>query len=152
MEKLSASFVIGLLIAITLASPISAQFAPRGSITIVATDFRTNDGRLRCFLYDQPDAFPTHPDRAYAGALGRLSGGRASCTFQDVPPGRYAIALHHDQNMDGRVDTGIFGIPTEGLGASNDAHGSMGPPSFEAAAFEYTGSAVTMSAHIGYVF
>jgi len=114
-----------------------AQVGTRGTITIRATAFRSDDGRLRCFLYDQADAFPTHPERAYAGAMGRISGGRATCTFADVPPGRYAIGLHHDQNSDGRLDTGLFGIPTEG---------------FADAAFDYAGGALTLDARIGYIF
>jgi len=129
-----------------------AQVGARGTITLRASAFRSDEGRLRCFLYTEADAFPMHPDRAYAGAMSRISGGRATCTFADVPPGRYAIALHHDQNSDGRLDTGLFGIPTEGLGASNDAHGSMGPPSFADAAFDYAGGALSLDAHMTYVF
>ena len=121
-------------------------------IRIEATGFRSDDGNLRCSLHDEAAAFPTHPERALAGAMSRIVGRTGACTFDDIPPGRYAISLHHDADGDGTVDTGLFGIPTEGLGSSNDARGSMGPPSFEAAAFTYTGGNVTLRASIGYVF
>lgn len=91
-------------------------------------------------------------EEAFAASIGRISSGRATCRLDDIPAGRYAIALHHDANTNGRVDTGSFGIATEGLGASNDAHGSFGPPSFADAAFSFDHSALSLSARIGYVF
>ena len=41
--------------------------------------------------------------------------------------------MHHDEDNDGKVDTNWLGIPNERLGASNDARGTFGPPSFNQA-------------------
>ena len=54
-----------------------------------------------------------------------------------MPAGSYAIALFHDENGNGRVDT-RFGIPTEGVGFSNNPRLWFGPPSFAAARFAVT--------------
>ena len=66
--------------------------------------------------------------------------GEARCRFEGVSPGRYAVSVMHDEDADGELDTGLFGIPEEGWGVSNDAPaGAFGPPSFESAAFAFDG-------------
>ncbi|HSK41756.1 MAG TPA: DUF2141 domain-containing protein, partial [Arenibaculum sp.] len=55
-----------------------------------------------------------------------------------VPAGRYGIAVLHDLDGDGALDRTVFGMPTEPFGFSNDAFGFMGPPEFDAMAFEVT--------------
>lgn len=73
----------------------------------------------------------------------------ARCDFEDIPPGTYAMAVIHDENMNGKLDTNSVGIPTEGYGFSNDARGVVGGPSFSAASFRYNGRGLdlTMSLH-----
>src|SRR6202041_1024433 len=48
------------------------------------------------------------------------------------------------ENKNGKLDTGMFGIPTEGTVVSNHAKGFMGPPSFEKAKFSFAGVASEM--------
>ncbi len=47
----------------------------------------------------------------------------ARCDFEDIPPGRYALAVIHDENMNGKLDANWLGVPKEGYGFSNDAKG-----------------------------
>jgi uncharacterized protein (DUF2141 family) len=61
--------------------------------------------------------------------------------FEPIPAGTYAVACFHDENKNGRLDTGLFGIPTEGTVVSNHAKGFMGPPSFGNARFWFSGTA-----------
>jgi uncharacterized protein (DUF2141 family) len=56
--------------------------------------------------------------------------------FEDVAAGSYAIALYQDINGDEQCDRGLFGIPTEPVGISNNAIRRLGPPRFKDAAFE----------------
>ena len=48
------------------------------------------------------------------------------------------------------MDTGLFGIPTEGVVASNHAKGVMGPPSFKDAKFWFPGVATELRLKMGY--
>ena len=57
-------------------------------------------------------------------------------TFENVTPGIYAVSVIHDENSNGDLDTGVFGIPTEDYGFSNDAKGRFGPASFDDSKFE----------------
>ncbi|WP_068118691.1 DUF2141 domain-containing protein [Tropicimonas marinistellae] len=52
-----------------------------------------------------------------------------------VPPGRYGIAIIHDANGNGVLDTGPLRIPREAFAFSNRAQARFGPPLFERAAF-----------------
>ena len=56
----------------------------------------------------------------------------------DVPPGTWAVQAFLDEDGDRAINRNFFGIPTEGLGFSNDAAFRFGPPSFAEAAFVLT--------------
>ena len=53
--------------------------------------------------------------------------GQAQIVFEGLSPGDYAVSIVHDADGDGELDTGLFGIPTEKVGFSNNARGRMGP-------------------------
>jgi len=57
----------------------------------------------------------------------------AETEFADLPAGDYAVAVYHDKNGNGDLDT-FFRVPREDYGFSNDARSPFGPPSFAAAA------------------
>ena len=56
-------------------------------------------------------------------------------TIDGLVLGEYAVAVFQDLDEDGLLDKGVWGVPTEPYGFSNDARGQFGPPSFAAAAF-----------------
>ena len=58
-------------------------------------------------------------------------------TVQGVPPGLYAAQVFQDEKDNHKVDRNLLGIPTEGVGFSNDAPIHLKAPSFKSAAFEY---------------
>ena len=45
------------------------------------------------------------------------------------------MALFHDEDLDGQLDRGAFGVPTEGFGFSNDAAAPLRAPDYDAASF-----------------
>ncbi len=75
---------------------------------------------------------------------------QARCDFEDIPPGTYALAVIHDENMNGKLETNVLGIPTEGYGFSNDAKGVLGAPSFSAASFLYDGRNLDLTISLHY--
>jgi uncharacterized protein (DUF2141 family) len=56
----------------------------------------------------------------------------------------------HDENRDGELATNWMGKPQEGYGFSNDAKGTLGAPSFEAASFPYNGERLNMTIALHY--
>jgi uncharacterized protein (DUF2141 family) len=61
--------------------------------------------------------------------------GRCTLIFTDLVIGEYAAIAVYDEDMDGKLDTGLFRIPREKIGYSNNATGRMGPASYEDAKF-----------------
>jgi uncharacterized protein (DUF2141 family) len=64
-----------------------------------------------------------------------IRSGVARCVIHAPGPGTYAFAYLHDEDEDGHMDTDALGLPQEGYGFGNDAHGTLGPPSFESASY-----------------
>ena len=81
-----------------------------------------------------------------------VSNGTASIALQGLPYGEYAISAFHDRNGNGRLDTGLFGIPKEPLGTSNDAKIRFGPPKYADAAFVLDQPEQTMRIMIHKIF
>ncbi|WP_157220330.1 DUF2141 domain-containing protein [Flavisphingomonas formosensis] len=71
-------------------------------------------------------------------------------TVTNLPPGRYAVQAFHDENDNHKVDRMVFGIPKEGVGFSNDARISLGPPKFLDAAFTHGVGEQTISLRMRY--
>ena len=47
--------------------------------------------------------------------------GSTTVVISGVPPGEYAAQVFHDEHDEGKVRRTVLGIPTEGIGFSNDA-------------------------------
>ncbi|MFO0570752.1 MAG: DUF2141 domain-containing protein [Polyangiaceae bacterium] len=123
-----------LVAALVLLGPASAQAAPKSSLRVSVTGFQSLDGHVVCALFRSKSGFPDgrHALRSTRARVGKAG---ATCRFGEVPRGTYAVALFHDADDDGELDT-FLGIPQEGFGFSRDARPSLfGPPSFERAAF-----------------
>ncbi len=61
---------------------------------------------------------------------------QCSFTFNNLATGKYAVRFFHDANSSGKLETNLFGKPTEGYGFSNNATGKFGPPPFREWLFE----------------
>ena len=109
-------------------------------------------GQVGCSVYSSADGFPTDQSKALHSTLTPIKDKKATCDFSGLPAGHYAIAVMHDENSNGKVDRNFMGIPKEGVGASNDAKASMGPPKFDDASFAYGGSRKDMTVRITYLW
>ena len=76
--------------------------------------------------------------------------GSVVVSVPDIPPGRYTVQACHDEDGNGRLRRGLFGLPTEAIGFSRDARIRLGPPSFEGAAMDVAESVTaTRLRHLG---
>ncbi len=103
-------------------------------LEITITNIKTSEGSLMVGLFSTEATFMKNPLR---GEKPKAKSGTVVVTFRDIPPGEYAISVFHDANENGKLDSNSIGIPTEGVGFSNDAMGMFGPPSFEKATFKF---------------
>ena len=68
----------------------------------------------------------------FKGVRIKVEGEQMTYAFTDLPKGKYAVSLFHDENENLRLDQNLLGLPKEGYGFSNNIVPRMGPPSFEA--------------------
>ncbi len=112
---------------------------------------RSDQGQVFCALYSSPDGFPKDSPKAIARVKSSISNKKARCEFFGIVPGTYAISVFHDENSNGKLDTNFLGIPREGVGASNNARGHLGPPKFAAAAFQFLGGSMNLKIEMSYL-
>jgi uncharacterized protein (DUF2141 family) len=136
--------------ALLVGSPSSADPSATGTLTLHIQSLRSNDGQVGCMIYRAAKGFPTDSSAAVQRLWCPIADAGATCTFDPLPAGTYAIACFHDENRNGKLDTGLFGIPTEGTVVSNHAKGFLGPPSFDKARFSFSGAASALTLRMGY--
>ena len=123
-----------------------AEEAPkRGSLTVKVRT-KSDKGIVRCALWDDPKGFPEDvlADTVTRVAAPKVEKHAATCVFEDVAAGTYAIAVLHDLNESNSLDKNRLGIPKEPLGFSNGVRIRFRAPTFDEAKFEHDGTAKTL--------
>jgi uncharacterized protein (DUF2141 family) len=106
-------------------------------LKIELNGLRNSKGHVLISLFSSSKGWPDDPDASFKKLRLPAQKNTMSFAFKNIPAGKYAIAIIHDENDNLRLDTGLFGIPKEGFCFSNNAMGTFGPPSFESAAFTF---------------
>ena len=120
------------VVALLLAALATAAKAEPGVVVVTVSGVRSNAGHVLLALCDRA-TFLQETCR-YHGRVPAASGA-VTLRIAGVPPGIYAAQAFHDENDNGKIDRNFFGMPTEGMGFSNNARIRFGPPSFNDAAF-----------------
>jgi len=109
--------------------------AAAGDLVIEVKGILTIAGAIHYAVYDRPENYPTFHGRIAKGAVA-VHGDTVRIVVPKLRPGGYAVAVFHDEDGNGEFTQGLFGIPLEQYGFSNDARGFFAAPGFEAARFE----------------
>ena len=131
-------------------SSVAREGDSKATLAIHLTKLRTAKGRVGCTLYDSPRGFPADASAARQRRWCAIDRDRSDCAFASVEKGIYAVACFHDENANGKLDTGVFGIPREGTVVSNEAKGSFGPPKWDAAKFQFSGTPAQLTLRMSY--
>lgn len=110
---------------------------PRGTIEVRITGFANDNGQACASLFNSPEGYPTQPEKASHRGCAPIADRQATILFADLPYGSYAAFAFHDRDSNNQILKSRIGIPREPMGASNNARGRFGPPSFEDAAFRH---------------
>lgn len=114
-------------------------------------NIKNSKGTVACALFEAPAGFPSEYLRSATNIMViKIKKSQARCDFEDIPKGVYALAVIHDENMNGKLDTNALGIPKEGYGFSNNAKGVIGAPSFSAASFPHDGGDLELTISLHY--
>ena len=108
----------------------------KANLAITVKGLRNNKGVVLLALYTSAEGFPGQGENAVQRQAVVIINGKACAVFKNCAYGTYAVSIVHDENNNRKLDTGLFNIPVEGYGFSNDARGFAGPASFKDSAFQ----------------
>ena len=145
---LTCAFAMGSAAAVGQPAPTTPATGA-ATVTVQVVGMHSSKGSVQCLIYAGGVGFPGKPDKAVAKVIVPISDETATCAFPNLAPGDYAVELFHDENGNGKLDTGFMGIPSEGYGASNDAPEKFGPPKYADAKFTVTGDQI-LTIHMVY--
>jgi uncharacterized protein (DUF2141 family) len=127
---------------------VSGFTPPAKDIVIRVDKIRNAKGFILVALHANGKDFPAS-EKAFRMERGQISEGSAEIVLHDVPAGRYAIALFHDENNDQKLNTNFLGIPKEGYGFSNNAYHTFRAPDYSEASFQHEDNTI-LNIHMHY--
>lgn len=113
---------------------------PVAELEVDITGLRDNHGLLRLCVTANPAKFPScvGDPRALSRSV---PASQPTLHLGPLPRGDWAVAVIHDANGNGKLDT-TMGIPREGFGFSRNPPLGFGAPKFAAARFALDGDTV----------
>lgn len=133
-----------LLTAATLLLASSAMAAETNNLRVVATNVKTDQGKIYVWVYDKKDDWLSDRYRTqkFVTVAGNRQGDKVTLELL-LPAGEYALSIFQDVNDDGKLERNFIGLPKEPAGLSNNLRPKFGPPKYKDARFVLTTGAVT---------
>ena len=132
-------------LSITLVASSLAQKIPTGEsgkygnlIFKVENVQNPKKGPMLVLIYKKENWAPDKPEKAFKVVKVKVQSSSQEISIKNIPFGTYAIGLIHDINSNNKLDTRWFppGMPSEDVGASNNAEGGpFGAPPWDKAKF-----------------
>ncbi len=117
-------FVLTFGLVLATSGPLAAQQPATVSVTVTVTDLNSTEGQLIVCLWEARADFPTCRQ---GDGIPRHVFPVTSTAMRIALPipraGRYAVTVFHDANRNGRLGQNFIGMPTEGVGVSNNPGG-----------------------------
>jgi uncharacterized protein (DUF2141 family) len=106
------------------------------NLTVIVTDLKNNQGEVQVSLYNKDGTIPDKElNKYYKMHRVPISKKEAKVVFKDLPKGRYALNIFHDENVNYKIDKCFF-MPKEGVGLSNfETINLFNLPNFKKASF-----------------
>jgi uncharacterized protein (DUF2141 family) len=115
-----------------------------GAIEVIVTGFRNSNGQVGINLFSREKGFPDKYDLAARHLLAKIDKNSCRAVFEDVPYGKYAVSVFHDENLNNKIDGNLIGMPKEGVATSNNVRPKFAPPKFKDAVFTHDSSKKTL--------
>lgn len=134
--KIAAITVIAFMLSLILYSFTNPN-TETYSLTIEVKNLRNEKGVVQFALYNKYGSIPDKDYKNYYKILkGEIVNNSSTITFNNIPAGKYAVNILHDENKNGKIDKGFI-LPVEGIGFSNyQSIGLTNRPNFSKASFE----------------
>lgn len=112
-------------------------------LRVTVTNIKNNGKTLYIGVYRATDEFPEFT-KFWKNAKVTTDGATEKIEF-DVPYGEYAIAVVHDINGNGKLDTNFFGYPSEPFAFSRGFKPVLSGPDFSDCKFSFSSTSTSIT-------
>ncbi|MEG1794133.1 MAG: DUF2141 domain-containing protein [Rikenellaceae bacterium] len=127
--------ILTLFFLIIFSFSLNAQ--TKGDITVRIEGMTSPQGTMMIFVSRNESEFKEHSTTKLSFKVPAKM--PITTTVLNLPLGKYAVSVYHDENNNGKIDKNIIGIPKEKYGISNNKYSKIGAqPPFSVAAVEVT--------------
>jgi len=94
------------------------------TLNLEISDLKSNEGLIALEVLD------VNKNRIAATSEIKIVDFKSIVRIDSLKGGKYVVHYFHDENKNGKLDLGFFGIPKESYGNSKNVLGFMGPPKY----------------------
>ncbi len=109
------------------------SYAQDCQVKVKISGIKKIEGDLIIALFDNEEDYLKKPIKAITLAVDNQV---MTACINDIPEGVYSVSVIHDLDKNGKLNTRIYGPPSEPYGFHNNEKGFLGPPDFEDTSFE----------------
>ena len=131
----STCAAMALLAFLSIGTPAFAE-SQLATVIVHVTGAHPASGTAEISLFNSAEGFMKEPFLQRAVAV--PEDGNPTVEFAGVPAGEYAIVVVHDENDNGKLDSGFLGFGGESYAWFRSAHPLFGWPDFDDVKFEVT--------------
>ncbi len=128
-----------------------AKAGVNGNLRVTVDGLKEQKGQVCLSVFGSGKGFPADGKRALQGRCVKVDKSSVMVNFGNLKAGSYAIAVIHDANADGNLNSNLFGIPTEGFGFSRNPMIRTGPPKFSDSAVFVAGPSTDIKIQLQYL-
>ena len=128
MNLVRSLFALAAFVAVMPSASASA-----GDLRILVTGIGSDKGEINCALYAKDKGFPVRDGGVVQTKRYRAVPPMLTCTFDDVEPGRYAVAVTHDEDGDAEIDANFEDDSEEAWGVTKNVRPGNRVPKFSEA-------------------
>lgn len=115
-----------------------------GTLVLNVTGLEAARGSLFVAVYDKEDNFRKKEKPVEGRIIPVKKTPAMEVSFEGLAYGRYAVAVFHDLNGNGKLDANTLGIPKEPYAFSNNPVVKWAPPDFQEALFDFKNPRLTL--------
>ncbi len=148
-------FHVGILLLSVIGNLVflpSAEGSSSGNLGVTVKGLKNQKGQVCFSLFSSSRGFPSNNERAVQAKCVKLENSSTKLKIPALKAGTYAVAMFHDVNGDGKLNTNVLGIPKEGFGFSRNPRIVSGPPKFGDSAVFVVGSSTEIQINLNYFF
>ncbi len=135
-NKTKAYIFLFALLVLQTAGPTTAHSESTGKLIVYISGFPNSEGFAMIALHNSEQSYQGEEAGALDKKMAPVVNLETQVVFENLAFGSYGVALDHDENTNGKLDTNAMGIPKEAYGFSNNARGFFGKPSYKDVIFQ----------------